>query len=335
MIIFLCLKRRIGRCCDCQTLLEQIASPYQWQSIRPINFYCYIMTINTADLSLVERQAYLQHAVAPRPVCFASTVDKEGNINLSPFSFFNLFSITPPIVIFSPSRRGRDGSVKHTYENVLEIPEVVVNIVDYEMVQQVSLSSCEFPKGMNEFIKAGFTQEPATQVRPPMVRESKVKMECRVLEVKSLGTLGGAGNLVICEVLVMHIDDSILNERGMIDQSRLHHVARLGGDWYCKVDSSNLFMVSKPNVKLGIGIDQLPENIRLSRILSGNHLGQLANFYELPVIDPSFEDETLKNIFQYYAINPEEMEKELHLYAKQLLDSGKVYEAWQVLLALN
>lgn len=293
------------------------------------------MVINPNEVSLVERQAYLQHAVAPRPICFASTIDSEGNVNLSPFSFFNLFSITPPIVVFSPSRRGRDGSVKHTYENVLEIPEVVVNIVDYEMVQQVSLSSCEFPKGVNEFIKAGFTEEPASRVRPPMVRESKVKMECQVLEVKSLGTQGGAGNLVVCEVLVMHIDDTILNERGMIDQSKLHHVARLGGDWYCKVDASNLFTVSKPNVKLGIGIDQLPVNIRLSKILSGNHLGQLANVYELPAIDPSFQDDSLKKIFQYYAVNPEEMENELHLYARELLDSGKVYEAWQVLLSLN
>lgn len=293
------------------------------------------MIIHPSELSLADRQAYLQHAVAPRPICFASTLDKEGRVNLSPFSFFNLFSISPPIIVFSPSRRGRDGSVKHTYENVLEVPEVVVNIVDYEMVQQMSLSSCEFPKGINEFVKAGFTEEAASRIRPPMVKESKVKMECQVLEVKPLGTAGGAGNLIICEVLVMHIDDTILNERGMIDQSRLHHVGRLGGDWYCRVGPSNLFMVPKPNVKLGIGIDQLPENIRQSKILSGNNLGQLANVYELPAIDPSFEDKTLKSIFQYYSIDPAEMEKELHVYAKDLLEAGKVYEAWQVLLALN
>jgi hypothetical protein len=211
----------------------------------------------------------------------------------------------------------------------------VISIVDYEMVQQVSLASCEFPKGMNEFIKAGFTQEPAIQVRPPMVKESKVKFECRVLEVKPLGTQAGAGNLVICEVLIMHIDDRILNEDGMIDQLRLNHVARLGADWYCKVDASNLFRIVRPSVKLGIGIDELPEHIRHSQVLTGNHLGQLGSVYELPIIDPAFHDDTLKNIFQYYAINPEEMEKELHLYAKQLLDHGKVYEAWQVLLALN
>lgn len=291
------------------------------------------MIIDLKNIHFPERQNYLQHAIAPRPICFASTIDREGNVNLSPFSFFNLFSITPPIVIFSPSRRGRDNTTKHSYENVLQVPEVVINIVDYEMIQQVSLASCDFPKGINEFIKAGFTEEPATQVRPPMVKESKVKFECKILEVKPLGSEGGAGNLVICEVLVMHINDDILNEKGMIDQMRLHHVARLGADWYCKVDASNLFKVPKPNVKLGIGIDQLPDHIRGSKILTGNHLGQLANVYELPVIDPSFEDEKLRHIFQYYSINPDEMEKELQLYAKELLETGKVEEAWQVLLA--
>src|SRR4249919_1064666 len=170
------------------------------------------MILDLKDLKTAEKQYYLQHVVAPRPVCFASTIDKNGNINLSPFSFFNLFSSNPPIVIFSPSRRVRDNTTKHSLENVLEVPEVVINIVTYDMVQQTSLASCEFPKGTSEFVKAGFTEEPATLVRPPMVKESKVKMECKVLEVKSLGTEGGAGNLVICEVLCMHIDESILDE---------------------------------------------------------------------------------------------------------------------------
>lgn len=293
------------------------------------------MVLELKDLSPVERQNYLQHAVAPRPICFASTIDKAGQINLSPFSFFNMFSSTPPVVIFSPARRVRDNTTKHTLQNVLEVPEVVINIVDYAMVQQVSLSSCEFPKDVNEFAKAGFTQEPATLVKPPMVRESKIKMECAVLEVKPLGTEGGAGNLVICEVLRMHIDDSILNEKNLIDQRKLHHVARLGGDWYCKVDEQNLFQVEKPNVKLGVGLDALPAPVRSSRILTGNHLGQLGNVHEMPVIDPAFDDKTLQQIFQYYSINPDEMEKELHNYAKQLLDAGKVQEAWQVLLANN
>lgn len=282
----------------------------------------------------MQKQQWLQHAVAPRPVCFASTIDKAGNVNLSPFSFFNLFSSNPPIVVFSPARRVRDNSTKHTLENVLEVPEVVINIVDYDMVQQVSLSSCEFPKEVNEFVKAGFTQEAATLVQPPMVKESKVKMECKVVEVKRLGNEGGAGNLVICEVLRMHVDDSILNaEQTMIDQRKLPLIARLGGDWYCKVDEQSLFHVAKPNTQLGIGIDALPETIRNSSVLTGNNLGQLANVHDYPTVDATFEDERLKNIIQYFSINPDEMDKELHTYAKELLDAGKVNEAWQVLLA--
>ena len=287
------------------------------------------------DIEPADVQNYLQHAIAPRPICFASTIDIEGNINLSPFSFFNLFSSNPPILIFSPARRVRDNSTKHTLQNVLEVPEVVINIVDYDMVQQTSLASCEFAKGINEIEKAGFTMQPATVVQPPMVRESKIKLECKIIEVKPLGTQGGAGNLIIAEVLVMHIDESILNADGKIDQAKMHHVARLGGDWYCRVDETNLFKVAKPNTQLGIGVDVLPESIRSSKILSGNNLGQLANVNELPFVDPSFNDDQLKNIIQYFSINPTDMEAELHLYAKELLDHGKVNEAWQVLLALN
>jgi flavin reductase (DIM6/NTAB) family NADH-FMN oxidoreductase RutF len=291
------------------------------------------MIFDLKDLTPAEKQYYLLHVVAPRPICFASTIDKAGNVNLSPFSFFNLFSSNPPIAIFSPSRRVRDNTTKHTLQNVLEVPEVVINIVTYDMVQQTSLSSCEFPKEVNEFIKAGFTEEPATIVRPPMVKESKVKMECKVIEVKPLGTEKGAGNLVICEILKLHIDDSLLDEELKMDQRKIHHVARLGGDWYCKVDESNLFQVAKPNKELGIGVDALPQSIRNSKILTGNNLGQLANVQEMPMIDPSFDDALLGEIIQYYSINPEEMEKEIHFYAKKLLDDGKIKEAWQVLLA--
>jgi len=298
------------------------------------------MIFDLKDLKTAEKQYYLQHVIAPRPICFASTIDKEGNVNLSPFSFFNLFSSNPPVVIFSPARRVRDNTTKHTLQNVLEVPEVVINIVTYDMVQQVSLASCEFPKGVNEFSKAGFTPVPATLVKPPMVKESKINLECKVLEVKPLGTEGGAGNLVICEVLRMHIDDSLLDDpsttaKGLpkLDQRKINHVARLGGDWYCQVNEQNLFMVEKPNTQLGIGVDGLPENIRNSSILSGNDLGQLANVQELPFIDPAFYDDHLKQILQYYSLNPEEMEKELHLHAKKLLAEGKPREAWQVLLA--
>ncbi|HMJ46870.1 MAG TPA: flavin reductase family protein [Ferruginibacter sp.] len=292
------------------------------------------MLLHIKDLSLTDAQNYLQHAIAPRPICFASTIDKEGNINLSPFSFFNLFSTNPPIVIFSPARRVRNNTTKHTLQNAEQVPEVVINIVDYDMIRQTSLASCEFPKGINEFIKAGFTQQAATMVKPPMVKESKIKLECKVLEIKPLGSEGGAGNLVICEVLCMHIDESILDENKKIDQKKMHHVARLGGDWYCKVDETNLFHVAKPNTMLGIGIDSLPGSFRNSRILTGNHLGQLANVNEPPVVDTTFEDEKLKQIVQYYSINPEEMEMIIHQYAANLLDDGKVKEAWQVLLTV-
>lgn len=294
-----------------------------------------MLSIKFAELSAADVQNYLQHAIAPRPVCFASTIDKAGNVNLSPFSFFNLFSSNPPIVIFSPARRVRDNSTKHTLQNVLEVPEVVINIVDYSMVQQISLASCDFPKGTNEFIKAGFTEEKATLVSPPMVKESKIKLECKVIEVKSLGTEGGAGNLVICEVLYMHMDESILDDNMKIDQTKMHHVARLGGDWYCTVDESNLFKVPKPNSKIGIGIDALPITISNSAVFTGNDLGQLANVSEMPFVDPAFNDDKLKQIIQYYSINPEEMERELHIYAKELLAKGNLAEAWQVLLALN
>ena len=291
-------------------------------------------TIEINSLTLPEKMNWLQYAVAPRPIALASTVDKDGNSNLSPFSFFNLFSYNPPVVIFSAARRGRDNTDKHTLANVNEVPEVVINICDYNIVQQVSLSSNEYAKDTDEFVKAGFTKLPSVHVKPPRVKEAKVQMECNVIEIKSLGKIGGAGQLIIAEVLFMHVDETILNDEGtMIDQTRLHHVARLGGNWYCKVDASNLFQIIKPGRELGIGIDALPESIRTSNILTGNNLAQLANTKELPLIDASFEDDQLKNIIQYYSVSPDEMERELHHYAKQLLDVNKVHEAWQVLLS--
>ena len=292
-----------------------------------------IMQVDPGKLNAPQMQQWLQHAVAPRPIAFASTVNAEGQVNLSPFSFFNMFSSKPPIVVFSPARRVRDNTTKHTLLNVLAVPEVVINIVDHDMVQQMSLSSCEYPAGVNEFIKAGFTMEPSLRIRPPRVWESKVQLECRVLEVKPLGDQGGAGNLVICEVLLMHVNDSILNaEATMIDQRKLKHVARLGGDWYCRVDESSLFIVPKPNTELGIGVDALPAGVRNSRVLTGNHLGQLANVTQVPDIDPSYYDPHVKNIVQYFSANPDEMEAELHRHAASLLDEGKLKEAWQVLL---
>ncbi len=293
-----------------------------------------MLTLDFSTLTIPEKQSWMQYAIAPRPICLASTIDKNGNVNLSPFSFFNLFSINPPIAIFSPSRSGRNNTMKHTLENVLEVPEVVLNICDYDMVQQVSLTSSGFDKNVDEFIKAGFTKEAATIVKPPMVKEAKVKFECRVIEIKSLGEVSGAGQLVISEILKMHVDESILSDdRKTISPQKFNLIARLGGDWYAVINEQNLFKVAKPNSQLGIGIDALPESIRTSKVLTGNNLGQLANVHEIPLINASFEDAQLKNIIQYYSIDPEEMEKELHYYARHLLELNKVDEAWQVLLA--
>ncbi len=291
------------------------------------------MILDLAQLSPVDKQNWLQHVVAPRPIALASTIDAQGQVNLSPFSFFNLFSSNPPIVIFSPARRVRDNSTKHTLNNVLEVPEVVIHLVTYEMVQQQSLASCEYGKEVSEFVKAGFTEEKATRVRPPMIKEAPVKMECRVQEVKPLGDQGGAGNLVICEVLCLHVDDKLLDTNGKPDQRKILPVARLGANWYTAVTAESLFEVEKPNVKLGIGFDALPASIRNSTVLTGNQLAQLANVSAVPDIDATFEDAHVRQIIQYYSINPEEMERELHKHAASLLQVNNVHAAWQVLLA--
>ncbi len=291
------------------------------------------MRIITGEIKTGELHSYLLGAVAPRPICFASTVDAAGNPNLSPFSFFNVFGSNPATLIFSPARRVRDNTTKHTLQNLYETKEVVINVVNYAMVQQASLSSCEYPKGVDEFEKAGFTKLASEKVTPFRVAESPVQMECKVREIIETGTEGGAGNLVICEVLVMHINDDVLNEKKQIDPHKIDLVARMGGDFYCRASGNAVFEVTKPNTQLGIGVDALPESIRNSKMLTGNNLGQLANVHEMPFIDPAFDDDKLKNIIQYYSINPDDMDTELHRYAKELLDAGKVNEAWQILLA--
>lgn len=279
-----------------------------------------------------ELHAYLLGAVAPRPICFASTIGADGCPNLSPFSFFNVFGSNPATLIFSPSRRVRDNTTKHTLDNIYATKEVVINVVTYHMVQQASLSSCEYPQGVNEFEKAGFTPLPSEKIKPWRVKESPVQMECVVKQVIETGQEGGAGNLVICEPVLIHINEEILDEHNRINPHKIDLVARMGADYYCRASGSAVFEVPKPNTRLGIGVDTLPLSIRNSRILTGNNLGMLANIHEQPTIDPSFEDEQLKNIIQYYSITPDEMEKELHRYAQQLLEAGKVSEAWQVLL---
>ena len=238
------------------------------------------MKINPKDIPVPQLHGYLLGAVGPRPIAFASTIDSEGNPNLSPFSFFNVFSANPPILIFSPARRGRDNTTKHTYENVKEVAEVVINVVNYDIVEQMSLSSTEYPKGVNEFIKAGFTPLESETIKPLRVKESPIQFECRVNEVVELGDGGGAGNLVICEVLMIHIKDEVLDSNGKIDQKKIDLVGRMGGNWYCHANGDALFEVEKPLATLGIGIDNIPEDIRNSSILTGNDLGKLGKLLD-------------------------------------------------------
>lgn len=284
------------------------------------------MIINPKEIPVGKMHSYLLGAVAPRPIAFASTIDKDGNVNLSPFSFFNCFGANPPILIFSPARRGRDNTTKHSYENVLEVPEVVINVVNYSMVQQASLASTEYPKGVNEFIKAGFTQVPSTMVKPPRVGESPVSFECKVLQVIKTGDQGAAGNLVICEVIMAHIKDEILDAEGKIDPFKLDAVSRMGGDWYCRAQGDALFKVPKPLDKIAIGVDQLPEEIRRSNVLTGNDLGMLANVENIPGKKPL-------SLAEQKAID--QGIDATHRLVHQYLKTGAIENAWNLLIHLQ
>ncbi len=265
------------------------------------------------DISPMQLQGILQNAVSPRPIALASTVNKSGDVNLSPFSFYNVFSSNPPILIFSPARRVRDNTTKHTLENVLEVPEVVIGVVNYAMVQQVSLSSTEYAEGVNEFVKSGLTMKKSELVRPPLIAESPVNFECRVVETKPLGTGGGAGNLVICEVLKIHLKEEFLNDDGTLNQIKLDVVARLGGNWYSRNTKENLFEVPKPLVSQGIGYDELPVEIKNSTVFTGNDLGMLSNVESLPGT-VFFADE------------------DVHRKAQKLLIEQRIEEAWDLLI---
>jgi len=245
-------------------------------------------TFNTDELSGQQKQALLQSVIAPRPICFASTISQEGSINLSPFSFFNMFSIDPPVCVFSPSRRLRDGSTKHTLDNLQETGEVVINIVNYDMVWQTSLASCEYAAGVNEFIKAGFTMQASETIRPPRVAESPVQMECTVRSIIPLDEKPGSGNLVIADIKRVHVREDLFDQQGRVDPVKLDLVARLGGDWYARITAESLFEVAKPNVKLGIGMDRLPDVLKNSSLLTSNEMAQLANVETIPVEDAEF-----------------------------------------------
>lgn len=291
------------------------------------------MIITPGAISTKQFHAYLLGSVAPRPICFASTMDAEGNPNLSPFSFFNAFGSKPPICVFSPARRVRDNTIKHTLENIQATKEVVINVVTYDMVQQTNVASCEYPRSVNEFTKSGFTPIPSTLVRPFRVAESPVNLECKVLQIIETGTEGGAANLIICEVVKMHIDERILDEQNQIDPHKIDLVARMGMDYYCRASGDAVFEVPKPNTELGIGMDALPPAIRNSRILTGNDLGLLANCKEIPIVSTPIEDERLNQIFRDYGNDPDTLTMEIQQYAKELLAQRNMEKAWQVLLA--
>lgn len=269
-------------------------------------------TVIPSEITSVQLQTIMQTAVSPRPIALASTVDKDGNNNLSPFSFFNMFSTVPPILIFSPSRRVRDNTTKHTLENVLEVPEVVIGTVNFPIVQQISLASTEYETGVNEFIKSGLTMKDADLVQPKLIEECPVNFECKVLEVKPLGDQGGAGNLVICEVQKIHIREEYLNEAGNLDQKKLDMVARLGSNWYSRSNENSLFEVPKPLVTKGIGFDLLPDSIKYSKVFTGNDLGMLANTEVLPAGN-------------FHA------DENIHIEVQKLLLDSKVEEAWVLL----
>ena len=277
------------------------------------------MIIDLENTNPRDFYAYATSLIAPRPIAFASTIDLQGNVNLSPFSFFNFVGIDPPILVFSPNRRGKDNSQKDTTINLHQVPEVVINLVDYSMVQQISLSSCEYPKGVNEFLKAGFTEEKSLKVKPPRVKESPVSLECKVLEIKEYGT----ANIVICEVLLAHINNSLLDENDKIDQQKTDWVARMGGDWYARITLEAMFEVPKPTRTTGIGIDQIPDFIKFSKELSGNDLGKLGNIEKLP---------SLEEIKLYKSENQIVNIENIFQKAIVLLEQNKIKEAWLCLM---
>jgi len=296
-----------------------------------------MLTIDPKEIPVPKLHHYLLGAIGPRPIAFASTIDVDGNDNLAPFSFFNVFSANPPILIFSPARSGRTNTTKDTYNNVKAIPEVVINVVNYDIVHQMSLASSPFASDVSEFDKAGFTAIDSETIRPKRVAESPVQFECKVIEVKELGQEGGAGNLVICEVQRIHIAEGILNNEGTIDQHKIDLVSRMGDNWYCRADRNSMFEIQKPITTIGIGFDNIPEDIKKSTILSGNDLGQLGNIEELPNETDvnEFKLIELSELFVELEDSPQKLEDELHTRAKKLLTEHKVEEAWMTLLAFN
>lgn len=291
-----------------------------------------MLSILPQEVSTGKLHGYLLSAVSPRPIAFASTVDDLGNVNLSPFSFFNVFSANPPILVFSPARRVRDNTTKHTLENILITKEVVINIVNYDMVQQMSLSSTEYPAGVNEFLKSGLTEVTSDIVKPPRVQEAPVQFECKVNDVIALGNQGGAGNLIIAEVVKLHIKETILDADGKIDANKIDAVARMGGNWYNR-SREGMFEVIKPIKTRGIGVDALPISIKNSTILTGNELGILGNSERIPTMDEVKEYISLK-VEKSFDIQTSTKEN-IHKQAQDMLRKGTILDAFKLLLAID
>ena len=296
-----------------------------------------MLSIDLSEIGVPKAHHYLLSAVGPRPICFASTIDEKGRPNLAPFSFFNVFSSNPPIAVFSPSRSGRTGQHKDTFNNVQKVKQVVINLVNYKMVEQMSLASSPYSPETDEFVKSGLTPLKSELIKPFRVKEAPVQMECEVIEIKELGQSGGAGNLVICKILKMHIAEELLNDEKMIDQEKIDLVARMGGDWYCRTDSNSMFEIKKPISTKGIGFDQIPKEILNSTILSGNDLGKLGGIEALP-------DETdvnefrlieLSELFLEFEDNAKALEIALHKKAKYFLSKNQLEAAWKTLLSFN
>ncbi len=296
-----------------------------------------MLTLDPKTLPVQKLHQYLLGAIGPRPIAFASTIDANGITNLAPFSFFNVFSANPPIMIFSPARSGRTNETKDTYKNVKINPEVVINVVNYEIVHQMSLASSPYAPGISEFEKAGFTPLASDLIKPMRVAESPVQFECKVNEVVELGTEGGAGNLIICEVVKIHIDEKVLDENGMIDQHKIDLVSRMGGNWYCRAEKSSMFEIMKPITTCGIGFDRLPNDIKNSNLLTGNDLGHLAGIEEIPNETDVNEYKLieLSDLFVSLENEPVKLEESLHKRAKELLKENKLEEAWLTLLSFN
>jgi flavin reductase (DIM6/NTAB) family NADH-FMN oxidoreductase RutF len=296
-----------------------------------------MLSLDPKELTVQRLHQLLLGAIGPRPIAFASTLDAQGNANLAPFSFFNVFSANPPILVFSPARSGRTGQSKDTYNNAKAIPEVVINVVNYNMVHQMSLASSPYAPGVDEFVKAGFTALASHKVAPFRVAEAPVQFECKVQQIIELGQEGGAGNLIICEVLQMHIHESLLNEHGLIDQHKIDLVARMGADWYCRANTASMFEIKKPISTCGIGYDALPPDIKNSQVLSANDLGQLAGIEELPNETDVNEYKLLElsSLFLDLEANANALETALHHRAKELLSENQLEEAWLTLLSFN